>query len=287
METKSSSSSANLVDQLVFPGDVVLDLSSMTNHTIKLGGGLRQDCDAISAMKAGILRFSKPNKYWVENSQKRYVPRVEDSVLGIVVDSRSDNFLVDIKGPAIAFLPVLAFEGGTRRNIPKFEIGTLLYLRVVKANPGMNPELSCTDATGKAAEFGTLKEGYMFECTTGLSRRLLSSPPCPVLDALGKKLSFEIAVGLNGRVWVNAASPHTTILVANAIINSETLSGAQQRIMVEKLLQKIHIICWFCHCNLVSFPAHEVRHQIPILLKGEHSPLTEGHDRLSTPSYLM
>lgn len=83
-------------------------------------------------------------------------------------------------------------------------------------------------ANGKAAEYGALKEGYMFECTTGLSRmyvffslfqsmhtvnrssyekfyvacRLLSSPTCPVLDALGKKLSFEIAVGLNGRVWV-------------------------------------------------------------------------------------
>ncbi|KAG5059507.1 hypothetical protein JHK87_000536 [Glycine soja] len=239
METKSTSSFTNLVDQSVCPGDVVLDLSKMINHTIKLGGGLRQDCDAISVMKAGRLRFSKPHKYWVENSQKRYVPYAEDSVLGIVVDSRSDNFLVDIKGPTLAFLPVLAFEGGTRRNIPRFEIGTLIYVRVIKANPGMNPELSCTDASGKAAEFGALKDGYMFECTTGQSRMLLSSPTCPVLDALGKKLSFEIAVGLNGRVWVDAASPHTTIVVANAIMNSETLSGAQQRIMVEKLLQRI------------------------------------------------
>ncbi|XP_073222610.1 exosome complex component rrp40-like, partial [Cicer arietinum] len=74
------------------------------------------------------------------------------------------NFLVDIKGPALAFLPVLAFEGRTRRNIPNFEAGTLLYVRVVKANPGMHPELSCTDASGKAGEFGALKEGYMFEC---------------------------------------------------------------------------------------------------------------------------
>ncbi|GAU43233.1 hypothetical protein TSUD_241230, partial [Trifolium subterraneum] len=201
MESKSSGSAANLIDQVVYPGDVVLDLSSMTNQTIKLGGGLRQDGDVISVMKAGRLRFSKPNKYWVESSQKRYVPHAEDSVLGIVVDSRSDNFLVDIKGPAIAFLPVLAFEGGTRRNIPKFEVGALLYVRVVKANPGMNPELSCTDASGKAGEYGVLKEGYMFECSTGLSRMLLSSPTCPVLDTLGKKLSFEIAVGLNGRVW--------------------------------------------------------------------------------------
>ncbi|KAK7273658.1 hypothetical protein RIF29_14716 [Crotalaria pallida] len=31
------------------------------------------------------------------------------------------NFHVDIKGSALAFLLVLAFEGGARRNIPKFE----------------------------------------------------------------------------------------------------------------------------------------------------------------------
>lgn len=56
--------------------------------------------------------------------------------------------------------------------------------------------------------------------------RLLNSPTCPVLDGLGQ-------------VWVNATSPHTTILVANEIMNSETLSGTQQRIMGEKLLQRI------------------------------------------------
>ncbi|XP_059650042.1 uncharacterized protein LOC132295769 [Cornus florida] len=239
MEAKPLESPASFVDQLVVPGDVVLDLSSMANQTIKLGGGLRQDCDSISVMKAGKLRYSKPNKYWIESSQKRYLPCVGDTVLGIVVDTKADNFLVDIKGPALAFLPVLAFEGGTRRNIPKFEVGTLLYLRVVKANTGMNPELSCTDANGKAAEFGPLKDGYMFESSTGLSRMLLSSPACPALEALGKKLSFEIAVGLNGRVWVNAASPSTPILVSNAIMNSESLSGVQQKIMVDKLLQRV------------------------------------------------
>uniref|UniRef100_A0A5B6YY05 Ribosomal RNA-processing protein 40 n=1 Tax=Davidia involucrata TaxID=16924 RepID=A0A5B6YY05_DAVIN len=239
MAAKPLESPASFVDQGVVPGDVVLDLSSMANQTVKLGGGLRQDCDAISVMKSGKLRFSKPNKYWVESSQKRYVPCVEDTVLGIVVDTKADNFLVDIKGPALAFLPVLAFEGGTRRNIPKFEVGTLLYVRVVKANTGMNPELSCTDANGKAAEFGPLRDGYMFESSTSLSRMLLSSPTCPVLEALGKKLSFEIAVGLNGRVWVNAASPSTVILVSNAIMNSESLSGVQQKIMVEKLLQRV------------------------------------------------
>ncbi|KAJ0439632.1 putative exosome complex RNA-binding protein 1/RRP40/RRP4 [Helianthus annuus] len=142
MEAKPS----NLVDQLVVPGDVILDLSNMANQTLKLsGGGLRQDGDSICVMKAGKLWFMKPNKYWVESSQKRYVPSAGDNVLGVVVDTKPENFLVDIKGPALAFLPVLSFEGGTRRNIPKFEVGTLLYVSVVSANPGMNPELSCMD----------------------------------------------------------------------------------------------------------------------------------------------
>ncbi|CAI9787298.1 unnamed protein product [Fraxinus pennsylvanica] len=127
MESKPSNSPSSLVDEQVFPGDVVLDLSKMTNQTIKLGSGLRQDGDAISAMKAGKLRFAKPNKYWVESSHKRYVPCAGDTVLGIVVDSKADNFLVDIKGPTLAFLPVLAFEGGTRRNIPKFEVHSYFH----------------------------------------------------------------------------------------------------------------------------------------------------------------
>ncbi|XP_074574839.1 uncharacterized protein LOC141831383 isoform X1 [Curcuma longa] len=235
----SDSASTSFVDRVVVPGDHVLDLTVMANQTIKLGAGLRQDGDTISVMKAGKLRISKPNKYWVESSHKRYVPCVEDTVLGIVVDSKFDNFLVDIKAPMLGLLPVLAFEGGTRRNIPKFEIGTLLYVRVVKANNTMNPELSCMDETGKAAEFGPLKDGYMFETSTGLARMLLSSPPCPVLEALGKSLSYEIAIGINGRVWVNAASPSTVILVSNAIMNSEFLSGTQQKIMVEKLMKRL------------------------------------------------
>ncbi|MFS7908633.1 putative exosome complex RNA-binding protein 1/RRP40/RRP4 [Helianthus anomalus] len=64
---------SNLVDQLVVPGDVILYLSNMANQTLKflwsLGAeALRQDGDSICVMKAGKLRFMKPNKYWVESS---------------------------------------------------------------------------------------------------------------------------------------------------------------------------------------------------------------------------
>jgi len=241
METSASVKGSNTVSPFVsktlVPGDVVLDLKQ-TKKVLRVGSGLRQDGDSIMTTKAGTLQFQKNiNKYWMEGSQKRYIPNVEDVLIGIVVDRRYEMFIVDVGGPTFASLPILAFEGATRRNTPNLQIGAALYARVVNAHRDSDPELACTDASGKAAGFGPLKGGYIFECTTGLARRLLSKPTCPVLEALGKSLSYEIAVGLNGRVWVNAAKPATTIVVSNAILNAEFLSSTQQHIMVKKLLE--------------------------------------------------
>lgn len=227
------------VSKVLAPGDIVLDLNS-ANKVLRVGSGLRQDGDSILATKVGRLRFQKQsNKYWVEGSQKRYIPNVEDTVVGIMVDRRSEMFILDIGGPAFASLPILAFEGATRRNIPNLQVGAAVYARVVNAHRDSDPELSCTDASGKSAGFGPLKGGYIFECSTGLARGLLSRPTPPVLEVLGKSLSFEIAVGLNGRVWVNAPKVATTITVSNAIQNSEFLSPAQQQIMATKLLEDL------------------------------------------------
>jgi exosome complex component RRP40 len=110
-----------------------------------LGSGLRQDGDNIAMTKVGRLQFKKPNKYWVEGSQKRYIPNTEDIVLGIVVDRRFEMFVVDIGGPTYASLPMLAFEGATRRNTPNLQVGAALYARVVKAHRDIDPELCCTD----------------------------------------------------------------------------------------------------------------------------------------------
>nr|XP_009765141.1 PREDICTED: putative exosome complex component rrp40 [Nicotiana sylvestris]XP_009765142.1 PREDICTED: putative exosome complex component rrp40 [Nicotiana sylvestris]XP_009765143.1 PREDICTED: putative exosome complex component rrp40 [Nicotiana sylvestris] len=90
MASKPLPTRSTFIDKSVVPGDVILDLSKLTDQTIKLGGGLHQDHDAITVVKAGILRFSKPNKYWIESSHKRYIPTVGDTVLGIVVDTRAD-----------------------------------------------------------------------------------------------------------------------------------------------------------------------------------------------------
>lgn len=98
-----------LLNQVVAPGDIVLDLTQLSIPTLRLGGGLRQDQDHVIATKSGRLKFMKPNKVWVEGSQKRYIPSIEDIIIGLVVDRRSESYTVDIGGPTYASLSVFFF----------------------------------------------------------------------------------------------------------------------------------------------------------------------------------
>merc|ERR1719498_858132 len=173
----------------------------------------------------------------MQGVQKRYSPAVDDLVIGVITERHGESFNVDICGPFAAVLPMLSFEGATRRNRPNLQPGDVVYCRVEVAHRDMDPTLTCVDAAGKANGLGQLKGGCLLRCSSFLVRRLLSRPVCAVLEALGSALKFELAVGMNGQVWVDSDAPAVTILVRNAIIDSELKSDDQIRVAVQKLLK--------------------------------------------------
>lgn len=65
------------------------------------------------------------------------------------------------------------------------------------------------------------------------------NPNTPILAFLGEHFPFETAVGMNGRVWVNSEEVKNTILIANAIQNSEYLSAEECKSMVDGLINKL------------------------------------------------
>ena len=70
-------------------------------------------------------------------------------MIGIVIERRSQDLIVDIGGPSAAVLNTLAFEGATRRNRPKLVEGDLVYARVVFAHKDTDTELTCLEVSGK------------------------------------------------------------------------------------------------------------------------------------------
>ena len=227
--------------RVVLPGDVVGELPrERAEETVRLGPGLREAGGLIVAHTAGVLRRDpKVGRWWVEGDVRRYHAHPGDLVVGRVEEVRGEEFVVDIGAPYPASLPALAFEGATRRNKPNLKVADVVHARVEYANRDLDPVLTCVDAsTGKAKGLGLLKGGYVLRCGSGLARRLLCWPPAPVLAALGESLPYELAVGVNGWVWVKAETPADTVLVVNAVRNSEDLPDDQAEVLVRTLIQR-------------------------------------------------
>jgi len=239
--------SSNTASSLVMPGDVVMRVPE--SGSLKLGPGLTVHDNEVKSLRAGHLHESKnksgTSHLYLTGRSKRYLPQVDDAVIGIVLDRQMENFVVDIRGPFPALLPQLSFEGATKRNRPNLKTGDIVYARVVEASRDLEPILTCVDALGRAGGLGHLSEGSLVHVSTAMSRRLLQGGQAsPVLEALGEAgLQFDMAVGANGLIWLLAAggaaeSLSSTIVISNALESAEKLSDQQQRVLVAHLLSQ-------------------------------------------------
>ena len=97
----------------------------------------------------------------------------------------------------------------------------------------------------KDVDTRTLKGGMVFELSLGFTKRLLTTKQqedghIVILEALAEKITFEIATGRNGRIWVKGANVQETILIGDALqrTDSETLNVGEQKKLVRKLLKE-------------------------------------------------
>ncbi|KAJ1968035.1 exosome non-catalytic core subunit rrp40 [Dimargaris xerosporica] len=227
----------------VLPGDVLpLAADAKKSAVVRLGPGLLQTDDAIRATQPGLLLTNPSNNtWWVNGSTKRYVPALGEPVIGIVVSRTAEHYRVDIGSANAALLPVLAFEGATKRNRPNLTVGTPVYARITLANRDMEPEIECVNSSsGKADGFGELTGGLITHCSLQQCQRLLD-PDNIVLNAIGAKIPLDVAIGLNGRVWVNNEKHKNVILVVNAITSSEFLSPEQCQALLQSLITKLEL----------------------------------------------
>lgn len=227
----------------VLPGDDVTKEVTRASKRIKVGGGLEESAGIVRAVRAGTLRYSPPGSYWVEcGTIKRYAARVEDAVIGLVEDRSSTSYRVGLFGTMTGTLPLLSFQGATKRTKPQLKVGDAVYVRIVAAPNDMEPELSCISVFGPRkgwetgeATFGVLAGGTLIRCTIAQAQGLRNHDH-PVFHALDKlEVPFEITIGDNGVVWVKATTPAVTICVANAVQNSLVINATEVGAMVKEV----------------------------------------------------
>ncbi|PKI83581.1 exosome non-catalytic core subunit rrp40 [Malassezia vespertilionis] len=225
---------------IVLPGDVIPDAAQSVKDikqgpSVLLSPGTTPDQTenvSLVAIRPGALghvvnthkdRKRKSNEtastqgWWVECDAHRYVSSTDDLVIGQVTARGAESYTVSLFSAHAATLPVLAFEGATRRNRPNLEIGALVYARIVHAEPWTEPELSCVDAvTNKAEAMGELKYDpetcatMVWPVSLALAHAL-NRRQHTLLSKVAKHFAFEAAVGANGLVWTKTSFPQHTI----------------------------------------------------------------------------
>lgn len=275
-KTKNQSPDSSIVVVVLPGDDVSAHVSSKINHSPppKVGSGLYFEPQLLQlhrvrppqpgevtpqqrvwANTAGRLEsIAKNNTHFVRHNHKRYRPAVEDRVLGIVEErlgpdgNGGDYYRVHINASHPALLSNLAFEGATKRNRPSLQPGQVFYARVTDLNQGLlEVTLSCQlgpndvgvprrDWMTNEACYGELRGGTLARISIGLARELLQ-PDCFVLTELAAmNIAFEIAIGVNGFLWIHSTAPIYTIAILNAIQNSEVLTESQTRSMVKSII---------------------------------------------------
>lgn len=229
--------------QLVYPGQRIT-FGRAAPPLVMLSTGVLREEGHVIASKAGVLRFdAKDGRLSVETDQWRYVPALDEHVVGVVVEKLSEEYRVEIGSSSTASLPVLAFDGATRRNRPNLHVGSLVFARVVLAHKDMEPELSCAAPAGVVSKdwmtgqslFGELKSGTVFGCSLAVARSLAADdrPGGQLLTLIGEHTPFEVAVGANGRVWLNAGSLADLIAIQNLVKGAMAVPAEQHARMVE------------------------------------------------------
>ncbi|KAH8886731.1 hypothetical protein GQ53DRAFT_694213 [Thozetella sp. PMI_491] len=240
----------------VLPGEAIdpAHIPSHKKNPLRLGPGLRHiPPSTLEPCVAGqVVTDWRKNSLWVEYNGGRYIPAQNDLVIGQIHRSATDVYYVSLTSyTPHATLGQLSFEGANKKTKPNLQPGALVYARVVLANRHMDPELECVSGTtGKADGLGPLVGGTVFTVSLGLARRLLMSKSreegkVEVLELLGGSegggLTFETAVGRNGKVWVNSESARTVVLVGRALQETDegNLTAEQQRKLVRRLVKEM------------------------------------------------
>lgn len=232
----------------VLPGDLIPSSQLPQSQKRRLGHGLKYypTSDNAFAVAAGVLQIDhKKRTAQITNKHARYVPHAGDLVIAQVHHSSMDFFHLNLAPHTQqAILPQLAFEGASKKTRPQLKANDIVYAKVTAAQKNMEVELSCVNpSTGKSEPdgLGPLNDGMVFDISTDLAARILRKEGVVVLEELGEKLQggFEVAVGKNGKVWVNCPEGGVKAICVVGKCLQETDRGSLREKEQRKLVARV------------------------------------------------
>ncbi|KAH3675893.1 hypothetical protein WICMUC_002463 [Wickerhamomyces mucosus] len=224
---------------LIIPGDSI-PINQKSEQLI--GPGLHIDLNTkeIIPINSGLLQNGNKSIH-IESNSKRYIPQTNDYVIGTVTGSFGDIFRVSLSNfSSSVSLSAMAFPNASKKNRPNLKVGSLIYARVSNADPIVDIEIECIDpTTGKDGGFGLLEDGFVFDVNLAFARNLLFDANHPILKLLVQKCKFEIAIGLNGKIWIKTDDLKYTLACSKSIQNCQSVTSTRFKEIINTVFKEL------------------------------------------------
>lgn len=155
-----------------------------------------------------------------------YHPSCGDIVIGIVERRRGEDWQVDIGYSHSAILPMLAFDGATKKNCPRFVRGDVVAAFIDAVPDAGETMLSCVPRT-KGESLGPLAGGTLLRLRPNDLERVESDG---FIDrVVSRGIPMKVAFGRNGRAFVDTGVAQISVQVVHSIVaalgNNEPLEA--------------------------------------------------------------
>lgn len=217
--------------QIVAPGDLLAE-----NDYIAGDNTYRED-DKIYASRVGVVDYDDRRVYVIA-LKAFYVPSVGDMIIGKVVETGTNGWMVDISAPYLAMLQASdvldrPFRQRTSDLVSIFDVGDLIIAKIVAYDRTRDPLL-----TVREPGLGKVMRGQLVEITPTKIPRVIGREGS-MISMIKKETGCQITVGQNGLLLISGKTPENERLAVMAIhkIEEEShTSGLTDR--VTEMLQK-------------------------------------------------
>jgi len=217
--------------QLVTPGDLLAEDDYVA------GDNTYRDDGKIYASRVGLVDY-EAKKVHVVALKAFYIPSVEDTVIGKVVEVTTGGWIVDINAPYFAMLRASdvtdrPFKPETSDLPSIFDVGDLIIAKVAAYDRTRDPLL-----TVREPGLGKIMRGQLVEITPTKIPRVIGRQGSMV-SMIKRETGCQITIGQNGLILVSGKTPEDERLAVMALhkIEEEShTSGLTDR--VTEMLRK-------------------------------------------------
>ncbi|MCK5548577.1 MAG: RNA-binding protein, partial [Thermoplasmata archaeon] len=157
-----------------------------------------------------------------------YMPNRDDMVIGEVKDVQSNGWVIDIKCPYQAYLPLSGIRGfidSNKTDLSKiYDVGDLIYGKIKMVNSSMSVHISMYDRICRK-----FSGGRMITVNPAKVPRIIGKAGS-MIDMIKSKTDCRAVVGQNGVMWLEGEKEEFVINVIRHIEDNSHTEGLTNKI---------------------------------------------------------